>query len=164
EHLVPLLRRLRPDVHLVDVGSDLQGRRRTHELLAHDPPAPRRNFERRGRRGGGGGRGASGGGAGRGGGGGGGGPPGAPRGGGAAGAGGGGGGRGGGGRGGAAGGAAAPLNGAGGGGAPANEPIIGDPIGRDGLMADLVKEMIPYTPEELIALAEREYQFSLSEM
>ena len=30
--------------------------------------------------------------------------------------------------------------------------------------ADLEKEMIPYTPEELIAIAEREYQFSLSEM
>lgn len=48
--------------------------------------------------------------------------------------------------------------------AEANAPIIGDPIGRDGLMADLEKEMIPYTPEELIAIAEREYQFSLSEM
>jgi uncharacterized protein (DUF885 family) len=48
--------------------------------------------------------------------------------------------------------------------AEANAPIIGDPIGRDGLMADLEKEMIPYTPEELIAIAEHEYQFSLSEM
>jgi Bacterial protein of unknown function (DUF885) len=42
-------------------------------------------------------------------------------------------------------------------------PIIGDPIGVDGLKADLVHEMIPYTPEELIAIAEREYGFSLSE-
>ncbi len=48
--------------------------------------------------------------------------------------------------------------------AEANAPIIGDPIGREGLMADLEKEMIPYTPEELIAIAEHEYQFSLSEM
>ena len=42
-------------------------------------------------------------------------------------------------------------------------PIIGDPIGDDGLKADLEHEMIPYTPEELIAIAEREYAFSLSE-
>ena len=42
-------------------------------------------------------------------------------------------------------------------------PIIGDPIGAEGLKADLVYEMIPYTPEELIAIAEREYGFSLSE-
>jgi hypothetical protein len=42
-------------------------------------------------------------------------------------------------------------------------PIIGDPIGADGLAADLEYEMIPYTPEELIAIAEREYAFSLSE-
>ena len=42
-------------------------------------------------------------------------------------------------------------------------PIIGDPIGPKGLEADLVYEMIPYTPEELIAIAQREYAFSLSE-
>ena len=42
-------------------------------------------------------------------------------------------------------------------------PIIGDPIGREGLAEDLRHEMIPYTPEELIAIAEREYAFSLSE-
>ena len=51
--------------------------------------------------------------------------------------------------------AAVPDNGEG--------PIIGDPIGVDGLKADLAHEMIPYTPEELIAIAEREYAFSLSE-
>lgn len=38
-----------------------------------------------------------------------------------------------------------------------DEPIVGDPIGRDGLLADLAREMIPYTPEELLALAEREF-------
>ena len=43
-------------------------------------------------------------------------------------------------------------------------PIIGDPIGADGLQEDLRHEMIPYTPEELIAIAEREYAFSLSEI
>jgi uncharacterized protein (DUF885 family) len=54
--------------------------------------------------------------------------------------------------------------GRGGGGAPANDgPIIGDPIGADGLKEDLRYEMIPYTPEELIAIAQREYAFSLSE-
>src|SRR5258705_7152782 len=43
-------------------------------------------------------------------------------------------------------------------------PIVGDPIGADGLREDLRFEMIPYTPEELIAIAEREYAFSLSEV
>jgi hypothetical protein len=43
-------------------------------------------------------------------------------------------------------------------------PIIGDPISAEGLKEDLRYEMIPYTPEELIAIAEREYAFSLSEM
>ncbi len=42
-------------------------------------------------------------------------------------------------------------------------PIIGDPIGADGLKGDLEYEMIPYTPDELIAIAQREYEFSLSE-
>lgn len=37
------------------------------------------------------------------------------------------------------------------------EPIIGDPIGAEGVKADLGFEMIAYTPEELIALAEREF-------
>lgn len=37
------------------------------------------------------------------------------------------------------------------------EPIIGDPIGAAGVKADLGFEMIAYTPEELIALAEREF-------
>jgi uncharacterized protein (DUF885 family) len=39
------------------------------------------------------------------------------------------------------------------------EPIIGDPIGAEGLKEDLEAEMIAYTPEELIALAEREFQW-----
>ncbi len=43
-------------------------------------------------------------------------------------------------------------------------PIVGDPIGATGLAADLRHEMIPYTAEELIAIAEREYAFSLSEI
>ena len=47
--------------------------------------------------------------------------------------------------------------------AASHEPIIGDPIGIDGLNAELAYEMIPYTPQELIGIAEREYAFSLSE-
>ena len=43
-------------------------------------------------------------------------------------------------------------------------PIVGDPIGREGLAEDLRYEMVPYTPEELIAIAERDYAFSLSEV
>lgn len=43
-------------------------------------------------------------------------------------------------------------------------PIIGDPIGREGLAEDLRHEMIPYTPEELIGIAERDYAFSLAEI
>ena len=55
--------------------------------------------------------------------------------------------------------------GAAGGAGPANDgPIIGDPIGAEGLKEDLAYEMIPYTPQELIAIAEREYAFSLSEV
>ncbi|MCX6956180.1 MAG: DUF885 family protein [Verrucomicrobia bacterium] len=45
-----------------------------------------------------------------------------------------------------------------------DEPVIGDPIGRDGLMADLVNEMIVYSPEELIALAEREFKWVDTEL
>lgn len=49
--------------------------------------------------------------------------------------------------------------------ASANDgPIIGDPIGAEGLKGDLEYEMIPYTPQELIAIAEREYAFSLREI
>ena len=43
-------------------------------------------------------------------------------------------------------------------------PIIGDPISAEGLKEDLRYEMIPYTPEELITIGEREYAFSISEM
>lgn len=45
-----------------------------------------------------------------------------------------------------------------------DEPIIGDPIGRDGLLADLENEMIAYTPEELIAIAEREFAWVDTEL
>ncbi|KPJ89869.1 MAG: X-Pro dipeptidyl-peptidase [Gemmatimonas sp. SG8_17] len=39
------------------------------------------------------------------------------------------------------------------------DPIVGDPIGAAGLRSDLVHDMIPYTPAELIAIAEREFQW-----
>lgn len=67
----------------------------------------------------------------------------------------------------------APAGGQQGGGAPggggarnaaaANEPIIGDPIGAEGLAMDLRHAMIPYSAEELIAIAEKEYAFSEAE-
>lgn len=45
-----------------------------------------------------------------------------------------------------------------------DEPIIGDPIGADGLAADLAHEMIPYTPEELLRIAEREFAWCEAEL
>ena len=37
-----------------------------------------------------------------------------------------------------------------------SDQLIGDPIGRNALLAELEYERIPYSPEELIAIAERE--------
>ena len=64
--------------------------------------------------------------------------------------------------------------GAGGGGAYAaaiaaarpgsTDDIVGDPIGREGLMIELANEMIPYTPEQLIAIANKEYAWCENEM
>src|SRR5262249_8974702 len=34
--------------------------------------------------------------------------------------------------------------------------IVGDPIGREALISELKSEMIPYTPEEIIAIGEKE--------
>jgi uncharacterized protein (DUF885 family) len=42
--------------------------------------------------------------------------------------------------------------------------IIGDPIGREALLADLDAAMIPYTPEQLIAIAEQEFAWCDAEM
>lgn len=42
--------------------------------------------------------------------------------------------------------------------------LIGDPIGRDALLAQLKGAMIDYTPEELIAIAEKEYAWTGAEM
>jgi hypothetical protein len=45
-----------------------------------------------------------------------------------------------------------------------SDAIIGDPIGRAGLIADIEAEMIPYSPEELIQIGEREYNWCENEM
>ncbi len=42
--------------------------------------------------------------------------------------------------------------------------IIGDPIGNEALLAELAHEMIPYSPEELIAIANREFAWCENEM
>ncbi len=42
--------------------------------------------------------------------------------------------------------------------------IIGDPVGRDALMADLEDNLVPYTPEELIAIAQTEMDWCMKEM
>jgi hypothetical protein len=45
-----------------------------------------------------------------------------------------------------------------------DDPLIGDPIGRDALLSDLRHERIPYTPEEMIKIAEREFAWCEAEM
>ena len=42
--------------------------------------------------------------------------------------------------------------------------IIGDPVGRDALMDELGDTLIPYTPEELIAIAQTEYDWCMKQM
>ena len=42
--------------------------------------------------------------------------------------------------------------------------IIGDPVGRDALLNALADDTIPYTPEELIAIAQTEYDWCMREM
>ncbi len=44
------------------------------------------------------------------------------------------------------------------------DPVIGDPVGRDVLLRMLGHEMIAYSPEELIEIAEREYDWCLDQM
>jgi uncharacterized protein (DUF885 family) len=84
------------------------------------------------------------------------------------------GGPGGGGLGGGQRGGAGGAGGFGGGGAAGGRPvaaragdasdIVGDPIGREGLMVELQAEMIPYTPEELIAIGWKELAWCEAEM
>jgi dipeptidyl aminopeptidase/acylaminoacyl peptidase/uncharacterized membrane protein YgcG len=61
--------------------------------------------------------------------------------------------------------------GAGGQGPPAPTPapdrdaeIIGNPIGREALLNELAFEMIPYSPEDLVEIAEREFAWCEAEM
>jgi len=42
--------------------------------------------------------------------------------------------------------------------------IVGDPIGRDALISELKSEMIPYTPEEIIAIGYKEMAWCENEM
>ncbi len=42
--------------------------------------------------------------------------------------------------------------------------IIGDPIGRDALISELQSEMIPYTPEDLVTIANKEFAWCENEM
>ncbi|MDP1578738.1 MAG: DUF885 family protein [Candidatus Didemnitutus sp.] len=44
-----------------------------------------------------------------------------------------------------------------------DEPIVGDPIGAAGLALDLEREMIAYSPAQLIAIAEREFAWCEAE-
>ena len=51
-------------------------------------------------------------------------------------------------------------------GIPANDKttIIGDPIGREALLEELAFEMIPYSPEELVEIANKEFAWCEAEM
>ena len=42
--------------------------------------------------------------------------------------------------------------------------VTGDPIGREGLVSALQRDLIPYTPEELMALAEKELAWGEAEL
>lgn len=44
------------------------------------------------------------------------------------------------------------------------DTVVGDPVGREALVTELTSEYIPYSPEELIALAEKELAWCESEM
>ncbi len=51
-------------------------------------------------------------------------------------------------------------------GIPADDKttIIGDPIGREALIRELEFEMIPYTPEELVEIANKEFEWCVEEL
>ena len=44
------------------------------------------------------------------------------------------------------------------------DTIVGDAVGRDALVSELAYEMIPYTPEELLEIANREFAWCDAEM
>ena len=45
-----------------------------------------------------------------------------------------------------------------------DDPLIGDPVGRDDLLDRLRHEMIPYTPEQLLTIGKREFAWCEAEM
>ncbi len=45
-----------------------------------------------------------------------------------------------------------------------DDPLLGDPIGREKLLTDLAAEWIPYSPEELLEIADREFAWCEAEM
>ncbi|MCA9298156.1 MAG: DUF885 family protein, partial [Phycisphaerales bacterium] len=47
---------------------------------------------------------------------------------------------------------------------PGTDPVIGDPAGREMLLRMIEHEMLPYTPEELIVIAEREFEWCRREL
>ena len=44
------------------------------------------------------------------------------------------------------------------------DPLVGDPIGREAIGVELAFEMMPYSPEEIIAIGEREFAWCEREM
>jgi hypothetical protein len=44
------------------------------------------------------------------------------------------------------------------------DTIVGDAVGRDMLVSELAYEMIPYTPEEIVEIANREFAWCDAEM
>jgi hypothetical protein len=49
-------------------------------------------------------------------------------------------------------------------GAESDDAIIGDPLGREALLEELARELIPYSPEELVSIAGRERDWCLGEL
>jgi uncharacterized protein (DUF885 family) len=45
-----------------------------------------------------------------------------------------------------------------------DDPLVGDPIGRDAILQDLKTEFIPYSPEELIEIANKEFAWCEAQM
>ncbi len=45
-----------------------------------------------------------------------------------------------------------------------SDTIIGDPVGREGILDELRQNLIPYSPEELIAIARREAEWCRAEL
>ena len=44
------------------------------------------------------------------------------------------------------------------------DTVTGDPVGREALVVDLAREFIPYSPEELISIAEKEFAWCEDQM